>query len=601
MTVEEFKQVQPNLPKQPGVYRFINADGKVLYVGKAKNLWNRVTSYFVSIDEKIARLQMLVKQATHIEFTIVNSERDAYLLEESLIKALQPRYNIALKDGKTYPYLCLSNEPFPRLFISRKLEHDGTLYFGPYPSGNAVQTMIELLHKLYKIRTCYLNLSEKNISAQKFKVCLEYHIGNCKAPCVGYQSLQDYDENMQQIKLILKGNVGKVLQTLQHEMNVFVEKWQYEKAEEQRKKINYLEGFKERATIVNPLLSEIEVYSLVREEDLSFVNFMKVMNGTIVQTQTIELKSHLDETKEEVLQYAIRYFHSLYKTDAVELIVPFEIEWEIENITVTIPQRGDKKNLLDLSLKNSIYYKNKRLSSAQNFKIKTEEFAVLKELQRDFRLTELPLHIECFDNSNFQGDYPVSAMVVFKQGKPSKKDYRHYNIKTVEGPNDFASMEEVIERRYTRVLAEAGELPQLIIIDGGKGQLSAAYSIIEKLGLKGKLAIASIAKKLEEIYMPNDSLPLHISKKSPSLKLIQQLRDEAHRFGITHHRSQRDKATLKPQLTKINGIGEATNLLLLKHFKSVIKIKQATTEEIETIVGKHKAGIVKKYFEEKEK
>ncbi len=596
MTIENFKAFQPALPNQPGVYRFIDANATVLYVGKAKNLRNRVTSYFVGLDDKIARLKLLVKNADRIEFTIVNSERDALLLENELIKTHQPKYNIQLKDGKSYPYICISNEPFPKVFVARKLVRDGTKYFGPYPSSGAVYTILDLVQKLYRIRSCSLNLSAKNIAEKKFRVCLEYHIGNCYGPCVGAQSEEDYDNNIQQIKAILKGNTGAVIQELTLQLNQFAAKWEFEKAAEIQKKISALQSFKEKSTLVHPEITNVDVYSLVCEKELAFVNFMRVVNGSVVQTQTIELKFNLDESKEQLLAFAIQHFNREFGEESSEIIIPFSITETSPGITYTIPSRGDKKNLLDLSLKNSIYYKNKRLAADESFKIKTEEFAVLKELQREFRLTELPLHIECFDNSNFQGDYPVSAMVVFKNGKTSKKDYRHFNIKTVEGPNDFASMEEVIERRYSRLIAEAASLPQLILIDGGKGQLSSAFGVIEKLGLRGRVAIASIAKKLEEIYVPNDSVPLHISKKSPALKLIQFLRDEAHRFGITHHRNRRDKATLMPELMKIKGIGESANMQLLKTFKSVSNVKKASLQELIDCVGTSKAQIILNHF-----
>jgi excinuclease ABC subunit C len=596
MTLEDFRPIQNSLPKQPGIYKFVGAENKILYVGKAKNLWNRVTSYFVSITEKNSRLQLLVKTAKTIDFTIVDSENEALLLENSLIKEHQPKYNILLKDGKTYPYICIHKERFARVSIQRKIVKDGSEYFGPYPSNSAIYNMFDIIHQLFPLRTCTLNLSEKNIKEQKLKACLEYQIGNCKAPCIGAETELNYKEYITQIKHILKGNTALAIDYLNSQMTEYANELAFEKAALTKKKLESLKAFKEKSTVVNPNISNVDVFTLVQEEDYAFVNYLKVVNGTVILTQSIELKKQLDETKEDLLIYAIYHLRAVFASTNTDLIVPFEIEVHEKDWIFTIPFKGDKKHLLDLSLKNAIYFKNKRLAGNADIKMKTEEFSVLKELQRDFRLTELPLHIECFDNSNIQGAYPVSAMVVFKKGKPSKSDYRHYNIKTVEGPNDFASMEEVIERRYSRLIAEQAPLPQLIIIDGGKGQLSSAYEIIKKLDLKGKVAIASIAKRLEEIYMPNDSLPLYISKKSPSLKLIQQLRDEAHRFGITHHRSQRNKATLMPELTKIKGVGAASNLVLLKHFKSVAQVKLATLDQLNAIVSTTIAQLVYLHF-----
>jgi excinuclease ABC subunit C len=592
MTVEEFKQFQPQLPNQPGVYRYVNAENVILYVGKAKNLFNRVSSYFVSLNDKPARLQLLIKQAVRIEFTIVNTENDALLLENTLIKEHQPKYNIQLKDGKSYPWICIKKEPFPRVFSTRNIIKDGSEYFGPYPSGTAVFAVLEVAKQLFPFRSCALNLSEKNIAQKKYRVCLEYHIGNCKAPCIGAQTNDEYDDFVRQFKNIVKGQTGVVFDFLKNEMEQQVEKLEFEKADWTKKKMDALKTFKEKSTVVSPTISNIDIFSIVQESNIAFVNYMKVVNGAINQSYSIELKKQLDETKEELLQYAIEYLRTKFKSESPEIVIPFELPDFETNLNCTIPIIGDKKHLLNLSEKNVIYFRDKSLSANPDNTMKTEDFSVLKEMQKDFRLAEVPFHIECFDNSNFQGDFAVSAMVVFKNGKPSKKDYRHFNIKTVEGPNDFASMEEVIERRYSRLIAEAGALPQLILIDGGKGQLSAAYASLKKLDLIGKVGLASIAKKLEEIYVPNDSIPLHISKKSPSLKILQYLRDEAHRFGITHHRNQRDKATLMPQLEKIKGIGESTNTKLLKHFRSVEKIRQATFDEVAAIVGIQKAKVV---------
>lgn len=597
MTLDEFKLFQPQLPNQPGVYRYVNAENVILYVGKAKNLLNRLSSYFVSLNEKPARLQLMIRQAVRIEFTIVNTENDALLLENTLIKEHQPKYNIQLKDGKSYPWICIKKEPFPKVFSTRKIIKDGSEYFGPYPSGTAVYAVLEVAKQLFPFRTCTLNLAKKNIEQRKFKVCLEYHIGNCKGPCIGAQTEAEYDDFIRQFKNIIKGQTAVVFDFFKQELEQQVEKLEFEKADWTKKKMDALKTFKERSTVVNPYITNVDVFSMVQEQNTTFVNYMKVVNGAINQSYSIELKQQLDETKEEILEYAVEYLRTKFESISPEIIVPFELEAFKGKTDITVPIIGDKKHLLNLSEKNVIYFRDKSLSANPDNTMKTEDFSVLKELQKDFRLADVPFHIECFDNSNFQGDFAVSAMVVFKNGKPSKKDYRHFNIKTVEGPNDFASMEEVIERRYSRLIAEAGELPQLILIDGGKGQLSSAYSVLKKLDLVGKVGLASIAKKLEEIYVPNDPIPLHVSKKSASLKLLQYLRDEAHRFGITHHRKKRDKATLTPQLEKIKGIGEATNTALLKHFRSVEKIRQAPLQDIADVVGLQKAQLVKKYFE----
>ncbi|MFM2224348.1 MAG: Excinuclease subunit [Bacteroidota bacterium] len=597
MTVEEFKIFQPQLPNQPGVYRYVNAENVILYVGKAKNLFNRVSSYFVSLNDKPSRLQLMIRQAVRIEFTIVNTENDALLLENTLIKEHQPKYNIQLKDGKSYPWICIKKEPFPKVFSTRKIIKDGSEYFGPYPSGTAVYAVLEVAKQLFPFRTCSLNLAKKNIEQKKYKVCLEYHIGNCKGPCIGAQTEDEYDDFIRQFKNIIKGQTAVVFDFFKQELEQQVEKLEFEKADWTKKKMDALKTFKERSTVVNPYITNVDVFSMVQEQNTAFVNYMKVVNGAINQSYSIELKQQLDETKEELLEYAVEYLRTKFESTSPEIIVPFELEGFKGKIEITVPIIGDKKHLLNLSEKNVIYFRDKSLSANPDNTMKTEDFSVLKEMQKDFRLADVPFHIECFDNSNFQGDFAVSAMVVFKNGKPSKKDYRHFNIKTVVGPDDFASMEEVIERRYSRLIAEAGELPQLILIDGGKGQLSAAYGVLKKLDLVGKVGLASIAKKLEEIYVPNDSIPLHVSKKSASLKLLQYLRDEAHRFGITHHRNKRDKATLMPQLEKIKGIGQSTNTKLLKHFRSVEKIRQASYDEVAAIVGFQKAQLVKNYFE----
>jgi excinuclease ABC subunit C len=593
---EYIHNIVRNLPDNPGVYQYYDDEGKIIYVGKAKNLKKRVSSYFNKDQYENGKTKILVKKIVDIKFIIVDTELDALLLENNLIKKYQPRYNVLLKDDKTYPWICIKNERFPRVFSTRYLVKDGSNYFGPYASGKVMNTVLELIRQLFKLRNCNLSLTEANIKSNKFKVCLEYHIGNCKAPCVGKETEQEYNETIANIKEIAKGNINTVTRELKGQLQKFVEKLEFEKAHIIKEKIDALEKFQTKSTVVSPTITNVDVFSVVTDEKSGYVNFLKVVNGSIIQAHTIEFKKKLDESPEELLTLAIAELRERFNSNSKEVIVPFKIEMEFPDIEFIIPQRGDKKHLLELSERNVEYYRREKIKQENLVDPERHTKRILEQMKKDLHLSEEPRHIECFDNSNFQGAYPVAAMTVFKDAKPSKKDYRHFNIKTVEGPDDFASMEEIIYRRYKRVQEENLSMPQLIVIDGGKGQLSAALESLDKLGLRGKVAIIGIAKKLEEIYFPGDPIPLYLDKRSESLKIIQQIRDEAHRFGITHHRSKRDKGTLKTELTEIVGISTTTAQKLLSHFKSVKKIKEANEAELIDVVGKSKGGIVFEYY-----
>lgn len=596
MDIEEFKQYQGQLPNQPGIYRYYGDNERILYIGKAKNLKKRVSSYFVRSHDS-ARLTMLVRKIRHIEVTVVSNEQEALLLENSLIKKHKPKYNIMLKDDKTYPYIVIRNERFPRVYLTRLHVNDGSTYLGPYTSVRKAESILQLLTKLYPLRNCGLALSEKNIEAGKFKVCLEYHIGNCMGPCQGLQTEEAYNNSIYQIKRILMGQSSAVVADLREQMKTHSENYEFEKANDIKQKIDALQTYHAKSAIVNHSISDVEVYTIAEEGSHAFINYLKVMNGTVIQAKSLELrKSSLDETQEELLVYAISQIRDEFKSTSKEILVPFDIEYVDEDLKITVPQIGDKKKLIQLSLKNALYLRNKYLEEQNKHVKKRGPNKVLLQLQQDFHMDELPEHIECFDNSNIQGTTPVASMVVFKDGKPSKRDYRHFNIKTVVGANDFASMEEIVYRRYKRLLDENIPLPQLVIIDGGKGQLHSAMNSIEKLGLVGKMKVASIAKRLEEIYFPGDPLPLHISKRSESLRLIQFIRNEAHRFAITFHRNKRTKASLKPALSEIDGIGAKTSEQLLKTFKSIKKLKQASLEELASVIGQSKAKIVFNYY-----
>jgi len=584
-----------SLPASPGVYRYYDREGKILYVGKAKNLKRRVSGYFNKEPES-GKLRVLVKKIRDIRFIVTETELDALLLENNLIKKLQPRYNIMLKDDKTYPWLCIKKEPFPRMFSTRHVLNDGSEYYGPYASVRMMKTLMDIIRKLYPLRTCKLYLSQKNIQKGKFKVCLEYHLGNCKAPCVGKQTEEEYLETIGQIRAIVKGNLSEVIDALRKIMMDYAEKQDFENAQLVKEKLEILENYKSKSTIVNPHISNVDVFSVLNEKNNAFVNYLKVMNGSIVQVHTVEIKKKLNETSSEILTFVIADFRQRFGSTAKEIIVPFHPELSWQDVKVTIPQRGDRKQLLELSQRNTKYFKMERQKQQELVDPDRNSKRILKKMKSDLRLTVLPETIECFDNSNFQGDYPVASMVQFYKTKPNKKAYRHFNIKTVEGPDDFASMEEIILRRYGRLLKEEKVLPQLIVVDGGKGQLSAAVKSLKKLGLFGKVGIIGIAKRLEELYFPNDSVPLYLDKKSETLRVIQQLRDEAHRFGITHHRKRRRKGTLKSELTEIRGVGKDTVQKLLRKFKSVKKIREAPEENMAAVVGKAKAGIIFRYF-----
>jgi excinuclease ABC subunit C len=591
------ENIFPTLPENPGVYEYHDADGKILYVGKAKNLRNRISSYFNQGHSHSARIKLLVKKINKLRFTIVDSEHDALLLENSLIKKFQPKYNVMLKDDKTYPLICIKNERFPKVFLTRNKINDGSEYLGPFTSVNRVRLILDFLRMVYPIRTCTYNLSQKNIEQKKIKVCLEYHIGNCLGPCEGLQSEDDYNDSINQIRNIIKGKATIVIKHFKEKMLEHADKFEFESAELYKKKINLLKKYESTSTIVNPKLDNIDVFGIVTVEDKGFITYFKVINGTIIQTHTLQLKYKLDENQSDLLSYAIVALREKYNSKSKEIILPFEPDFKINDVEITIPKKGDKKKLLDLAIQNSTNYKNRILTKLENRNIKRNRYKlILQQIKDDFRMKELPVHIECFDNSNFQGDQPVASMVVFRNAAPSNKDYRHYNIKTVVGPDDFASMGEVVFRRYQRLLDENQNLPQLILIDGGKGQLNAALKSLRKLGIQNRLTIASIAKKLEEIYFPNDPIPLHINKKSPSLKLLQQIRNEAHRFAISFHRNKRIKNTLKTELVDINGIGPKTTNLLLKEFKSIKKIAETDESELAHIIGKQKAKIIYSYY-----
>ena len=593
----DIHHILSSLPDKPGVYQYFDADGKLLYIGKAKSLKKRVSSYFQKERHESGKTSVMVRKIADIKTLVVDTEMDALLLENNLIKKHQPRYNVLLRDDKTYPWICMKNERFPRVFYTRTLIRDGSEYFGPYTSGKMVSTMLELISHLYKLRNCNLNLSEENIAKKKFKVCLEYHLGNCKGPCEGLQTPADYDQYVKEIRQILKGNVAAVILHLKERMQRHSAEMKFEEAHEVKEKIEQLEKYRSKSIVVNPAIHDVDVFSIVTEDDAAYVNFLKVMNGSIIQGHTLEMKKKLDETPEELLEIAIADLRTRFQSQSREILVPFPLQLEDENISFTVPKIGDKKHLLLLSEKNVHNYIREKNLQFEKINPENKTLRLLELMKKDLRLKDLPRHIECFDNSNFQGSYPVAAMSVFKNGKPSKKDYRHYNIKTVEGPDDFASMEEVIFRRYKRMLDEAQELPQLIVIDGGKGQLSSAMLSLEKLSLSGKIAVIGIAKKLEEIYYPGDSVPLYLDKKSETLRVIQQLRDEVHRFGIAHHRKRRSKGLVKTELSDINGIGEKAADKLLTHFKSVKQIKEATPAELEAVIGKAKAKIVAEHFQ----
>ncbi|MFA6126399.1 MAG: excinuclease ABC subunit UvrC [Bacteroidales bacterium] len=584
------------LPDKPGIYQFINEDDQIIYIGKAKNLKKRVTSYFQKAPDN-AKLAVLIRRIKSLNHLVTDTESDALLLENNLIKRHLPRYNVLLKDDKTFPWICVSNEPFPRVFTTRKVIRDGSKYFGPYTSGKIWKNLIDLIRSTYKVRTCTLNLTDENIKAGKFKVCLEYHIGNCLGPCVGLQDQADYLNQIDQISKILKGNTQSVIKILSDEMHQRAENYEFEQAAQIKERISLLEQFQSKSTVANTKIKHVDVFSIVSDERAGYINYMKVMDGALVQTHSMELKKRLDETDEELLELAIIEMRERIQSDAPEILVPFTLEYPLEDLIITVPQKGDKRALLDLSTRNARYFKMDRQKQQVKHISMSGITRKLETLQNDLRLSNLPVHIECFDNSNIQGTNPVASCIVFRNAVPAKNDYRHFNIKTVTGPDDFASMEEVVYRRYKRMLDEGSDLPQLVIVDGGKGQLHSALNSLEKLGLRHKIALIGIAKRLEEIYFPDDSVPLYLDKKSESLRLIQQMRNEAHRFGIGHHRMKREKTMAVSELDQIPGIGDQTRTKLLSHFDSIPDLKSAGFEKISAVVGPAKAKIIIDYYQ----
>ena len=599
MTTEDYRQLLPTLPTQPGVYKFLDEQGVILYVGKAKNLKNRISSYFGSKKHQMHKTRVMVKNADRLEFIIVETEADALLLENTLIKRYQPRYNVMLKDGKSYNYICIRNERFPRVYITRKVVKDGSTYFGPYTSKSRLKVILELIKTLFPLRTCTYNLSEENIAQGKFKVCLEYHIKNCLGPCEGLEDEASYNEKIDQVKNMLRGNFGPVKRHFTDQMQRYAEDLEFEKAHQLKDKLAAFEDYQGKSTVVSTTIRDVDVFTIASTDKMAYVNYLKVVNGAIINTYTQEIVKNLDDDEKDILEYTIPELRERFNSIAPEVLLPFRISLPEEDLQLTVPKIGDKRKLVELSEKNATYYKLQQQKEAMSATRKqTSAERILRTLQEDLQMSEAPLHLECFDNSNIQGSHPVASCVVFKNAKPSKKDYRHFNIKTVEGPNDFASMEEVVFRRYRRLLDEGESLPQLIIIDGGKGQLSAAVKSLKELGILDRVTVIGIAKKLEEIFFPGDSIPLYINKKSESLKLIQQARNEAHRFAITFHRQKRSQNFTATELTGIPGIGAKTADKLLQHFGSVKKVRAALQTELAEVVGPGAAAKVVGYFKD---
>ncbi|WP_299618664.1 excinuclease ABC subunit UvrC [uncultured Tenacibaculum sp.] len=585
------------LPNSAGVYQYFDKNDTIIYVGKAKNLKKRVSSYFTK-NHEYGKTRVLVKKITRIEHIVVDSETDALLLENNLIKKYQPRYNVLLKDDKSYPWICIKKERFPRVFVTRRVIKDGSEYFGPYTSVKTVHNLLDLIKQLYPLRTCNYDLSKPKIDAGKYKVCLEYHLKNCKGPCEDYQDESSYIENIRAIRNIIKGNFKESLESLHNIMMDYAADMNFEEAQRIKDKLDSLKNYQAKSTIVNPSINNVDVFSITSDETHGYANFFKIMNGAIIQSYTTEIKKKLEETDRELLELFIVETRQRFNSLSREIYVPFKVDVG-EQIKVTVPKLGDKKRIVDLSLRNAKYYRQEQFKQIKIVDPDRHTKRIMAQMQKDLRLSVEPRHIECFDNSNIQGTNPVAACVVFKDGKPSKKDYRHFNIKTVEGPDDFASMEEVVYRRYRRLLEEDKPLPQLIVIDGGKGQLSSALKSLDVLGLRGKIAIIGIAKRLEEIYYPGDSVPLYLDKKSESLKIIQYLRNEAHRFGITFHRNKRSKSAIQSELEQIPNVGKQTITSLLRKFKSAKRVKSATLGELIEVVGNARAKKVYDYFHEK--
>lgn len=594
---EELHPIIQSLPNKPGVYQFFDKKGNIIYIGKAKNLKKRVSSYF-NKNHDSGKTRVLVRKIADIQTIIVDTEFDALLLENNLIKKYLPRYNVLLKDDKTYPWICIKNEAFPRVFMTRNLIKDGSEYFGPYAYVQVCYALLELIRELYPIRTCNYDLNRKNIESGKYSVCLEYHLGNCLGPCEDLQSEEDYLRNIQSIKQILRGNYNEVIRYMNEQMQEYAERLEFETAQLLKEKIELIQNYQKRSTVVSPTIGNVDVFTVISDESFGYINFLRVNNGAIIQAHTSEIKKKLDETHEEILEKTIVEIFDRFGQHSKEILLPFELDIEIPNIKISVPQIGDKKRLIELSERNAKYYRLEQLKQIKITDPDRHVNRIMAQMKKDLRMPVEPRHIEGFDNSNTQGTNAVSACVVFKDGKPSKKDYRIFNIKTVEGPDDFASMEEVIYRRYKRILEEGGDLPQLILIDGGKGQLSSALKSIDALNLRGKITVISIAEKLEEIYFPGDSIPLYLDKTSETLKVLQRVRDEAHRFGISKHRNKRSKATFTSELEGIPGIGEKSIEELLKKFKSVKRIKSASFEEIEEVIGKSRANKLFEHFKQ---
>lgn len=592
--IPDYKNIVSSLPSKPGVYQFLDESGKIIYVGKAKNLRNRVGSYFSGTQPP--KTTVMLKKAVGIRHIVVDNESDALLLENNIIKEQQPRYNILLKDDKTFPWICIRKEPFPRVFSTRNTFRDGSVYFGPYTSGLMVKTLLNTIKQIYKLRSCSLKLTSENIKSGKFKPCLEYHIGNCKAPCIGLQDEFDYEENINQIEGILKGNISSVIEHLKDLMMKYSSETRFEEAQIIKEKIEILSKYKSRSTIVNPKIKNVDVFGFTADSSRTYVSFMKVVNGAVIQAYTLDLKHRVDEEEKSLLSYAITEIKQRLSNDSPEIIVPFKPDILFENIKYTVPQKGDKKKLLELAERNAVYYKLEHNKKQKETGPVQRTSRNLERLKQDLHLNELPVHIECFDNSNLFGKNPVASCVVFRNTRPSRKEYRHFNIKTVSGTDDFSSMEEIVYRRYKRMLEAKESLPQLVVVDGGKGQLSSAVKSLKILKLENKIKIIAIAKKLEEIYFPGDPVPLYIDKNSISLKIIQQLRNEAHRFGINFHRNKRSSDLVKSELDTINGIGVKSKEILFKELGSVDKIKNTGLKDLEKLLGRHKARIIFEYF-----
>ncbi|HBF19408.1 MAG: excinuclease ABC subunit C [Owenweeksia sp.] len=595
MASEKIRNILKTLPSRPGVYQHLDKNGKILYIGKAKDLKKRVSSYFTKSHDS-ARTYMLVRKIEDIKTIITETEFDALLLENNLIKEYQPRYNVNLKDDKSYPWICIKKERFPRIFPTRNPVQDGSEYFGPYASVKVMKTVLDLIRQLYPIRTCKLNLSPENIAEGKFRVCLEYHIGNCLGPCEGKQSEAEYLKNVDSARDLIKGNLNAVKRMLEKQMQAQASELRFEEAQKTKEKYEMVDRYQAKSTVVHPNITNVDVFSVVTDAEFGYVNYLKIIDGAVLQAHTVELKKKLDESAEELLEMTIPEVRQLFKSTSREIYLSHDIELEIPEVKMHVPQRGDKKHLVELSMKNARYFRMEKLKNIQIVDPDRHTNRLMQQMKQDLRMRVEPRHIECFDNSNIQGTNPVAACVVFKDGKPSKKDYRHFNIKTVEGPDDFASMEEVVFRRYNRLINEDEPLPQLVVIDGGKGQLNAALKAFDQLGIRGEIAILGIAKRLEELYFPGDKYPLYLDKRSETLKVVQRLRDEAHRFGITHHRNRRSKSTFKSELEAIPGVGEATVKELLRQFKSVKKVKDATVEQLTEVVGEARAKKIIAYF-----